>query len=205
MEELLDYVLSHLKPNEKMEGSADSDELDYLQQLASGDQITNIAEVGFNAGLSSCAFLEASPHTQVTSFDNGEHGYVKYAKEFIDKKFPGRHRLILGDSRDTVPEFARENLGVKFDLIFIDGGHRYKVVKADLLNMRKLATASTLIVVDDLTPWFHWGIGPTRAWRKAIRKGWVTQKEVARSGKFGAGPLNLSQRSWALGRYNFDC
>jgi hypothetical protein len=44
--------------------------------------------------------------------------------------FPGRHELITGDSRETVPAFADEYPTRAFDLIYIDGGHDYEIAKA---------------------------------------------------------------------------
>ena len=56
---------------------------------------------------------------------------AKAGKEFIDKNYPDRHTLIIGNSLNTVPEyFKKENK--KFDLIFIDGGHDYDIAKYDL-------------------------------------------------------------------------
>jgi len=80
------------------EGSADSSELEFLSNLARRPGIKLIGEIGFNVGLSSYAFLEANPQAHVYSFDLAEYDYVKPAKDHIDKTFPGRHTLIIGDS-----------------------------------------------------------------------------------------------------------
>jgi predicted O-methyltransferase YrrM len=92
----------------------------------------------------------------------GEHRSSRIAKKLIDERFPGRHTLICGDSRKTVPEFKASNPDLRFDLVFIDGGHDYEVPKADLLNMRELASEGTAVILDDLIPWFAFGRGPRR-------------------------------------------
>jgi predicted O-methyltransferase YrrM len=183
------------------EGSADQDELEYLASIARRPRIKLIGEIGFNAGLSSYTFLEANPEAIVYSFDLGEHHYVRAAKEHIDDEFPGRHHLILGDSLKTVQEFHRQHPGLRFDLIFVDGGHAYDVAKGDLMNMRRLAAPRAWLLTDDLTPWKRWGKGPTRAWLEATRNGVVEQLELYRDGERVDKIEPPGDRSWVLGRY----
>jgi hypothetical protein len=66
----------------------------------------NIMEIGFNAGHSSELFLNNS-NAYIYSFDIGDHfnSYLKYGKMFINRKFPNRHTLIFGDSRESVIKF----------------------------------------------------------------------------------------------------
>ncbi len=52
----------------------------------------------------------------MASFDLVEHGYTTVDKKIVDKKFPGRHTVIAGDSTKTVPEFTRQNPDARFDL-----------------------------------------------------------------------------------------
>jgi len=139
-----------------------------------------IMEIGFNGGHSSQFFLELNPLNTVLSFDLGLYDCVAAGKEYIDSKFPGRHRLILGDSTQTVPAYIKENPDVTFDFIFIDGGHDYPVAKADLDNCRLLATKDTLVAIDDTiftrNDWIHfYNEGPTKAWQEGLKNGLVTQ------------------------------
>ena len=62
-------------------------------------------EIGFNGDILLSYFYELIQH-QVTSFDIG-HITVAKGKQFIDEKFPNRHRLTKGDSLVTVPEFSK--------------------------------------------------------------------------------------------------
>ena len=75
-----------------------------MKRLAKKDGIVNILEIGFNAGHSAELWLSVKPNIKVTSFDIGTHSYLTLGKDFIDRKFPGRHTLILGDSRETLPK-----------------------------------------------------------------------------------------------------
>jgi len=135
----------------------------------------NILEIGFNAGHSSEIFLN-NTNANVVSFDLGEHDYVKHAKKFIDNFFPNRHTLILGDSRITIPQY---DTNIKFDLIFIDGGHDYEIAKSDIENCKKFTHSDSIVIIDDIS--FKkeneesWTIGPTKAWLENIKNNNIKQ------------------------------
>jgi predicted O-methyltransferase YrrM len=141
-----------------------------LQALSSDKNIKNIFEIGFNAGHSADLFLGINSECNMVSFDIGEHSYVKVAKEFIDTFYPNRHTLILGDSTKTIPKYESN---IKFDLIFIDGGHSYDVARADLLNCKRFAHKDTIVIMDDTMYKKEWEVeytkGPTRAWQECIK------------------------------------
>jgi predicted O-methyltransferase YrrM len=141
-----------------------------LKRLISDPKVKTAMEIGFNAGHSADVFLGANPSLHLTSFDLGAHEYVTAAKEYIDKTYPSRHTLILGDSTTTIPAHKQTT----YDLIFIDGGHEYEIAKADLLNCRRFADENTIVIMDDtmfmnergwLAPF---NVGPSRAWLGGI-------------------------------------
>jgi predicted O-methyltransferase YrrM len=150
----------------------------------------NVMEIGFNAGHSAEVFLGANENLMLTSFDLGAHDYVFTGKEYIDITYPNRHRLIIGDSKITVPEFTAKNPETKFDVIFIDGDHEYDGAVADLTNCLKLAHKNTIIILDDT--YFkndciaNWAVGPTKAWLD-----FVSDKKIQELGRreycFGRG------------------
>ena len=148
-----------------------------LQVLSADKNIKKILEIGFNAGHSADTFLGINPNCNLLSFDIGEHDYVKVAKEFIDKTYPNRHTLILGDSTKTIPKYDT----TKYDLIFIDGGHSYEVAKADLQNCKRFAHTDTIVIMDDTIyrkDWeTEWTIGPTRAWLESIKQKLITEMD----------------------------
>jgi len=139
----------------------------------------NVMEIGFNGGHSADIFLFGNKNMSLVSFDIGEHDYVKTGKEFIDNTYPDRHTLILGNSLTTIPDYIKGNNGIKFDLIFIDGGHDYDTAKGDINNCRELAHPDTVVIMDDTVGdpdgVRHWNVGPNKAWDEAKNCGMIEE------------------------------
>jgi predicted O-methyltransferase YrrM len=161
-----------------MEGWVTTEERSMLQdcvkRLPAGGKL--VLQIGFNAGHSACAFLEADPDVEVVSVDIGNHSYSLRANQFIAQRFPGRHQLLMGDSREVLPWLTQHGFG-PFDLIFIDGGHALEIAEADLSNTRKLATLGhTVVIMDDMVAGVAWGDGPMEAWANARDAGDVAEE-----------------------------
>jgi predicted O-methyltransferase YrrM len=202
MDEIIDFLegRGHLP----VEGSSSPEQQDYLRRLVKESKARLVGEIGFNAGFSSLAFLSASADVRVVSFDIGCHEVVGTAKEFVDARYPGRHELVLGDSAWSVPRYRTQNPEASFDIVFIDGGHVYEEARDDISNMRALSHPGTSIVIDDLTPWFWWGEGPTRAWTEAISQGVIAPVEIFKDGQLVHDIEPPGERSWGLGHYCFE-
>lgn len=190
-------------PKSFPEGSASNALLLFFARLLQDNRdITTIAETGFNTGVSSRAFLAARPDTTVVSFDIGDHVSVRAAKKAIDRRFPRRHELVLGDSTVTLPAYARTHPGKKVDVVFIDGGHDYAVAKADLLNFQAMSHDRTIVIMDDITPWWYWGRGPTAVWQEALQAGLITQADLYKNGEPVSEPTGgASDCIWGVGSY----
>lgn len=143
--------------------------------LSKIDQPTlNILEIGFNAGHSSDIFLSSHPTCKVVSFDILCHDYLAIGKKYIDSKYPKRHMLIIGDSRVTIPTYESN---IKFDIIFIDGGHEDDVPEKDLRNCQRLSHPDSIIVMNDVK---HnhingFNIMPSKAWKDLIDEGLISE------------------------------
>jgi hypothetical protein len=153
---------------ESTQGSTNLKQFAFLIQLAqsqerhSGGGIVNICETGFNWGTSSLAWLCASPATRVFSFDLDQgyktstiHGrpYIHEAAAWLQRRFPGRLTLTLGDSFRTVPGFVRQHKRQPLcDIILADGGHDAANAYADMRNLRCVAKRNALLLADDCDP-----------------------------------------------------
>lgn len=133
-------------------------------------------ETGFNAGHSALVFLsESSAH--VFEFDLGTHAYGRTAQSFLERQYPGRLNVSWGDSRDTIPAFAKAHPDIKCDIIIVDGGHMDDVAKADLTNFAKMAAAGHLLVIDDAPCDADFCMGPTNQWRALKSQGCITTEK----------------------------
>ena len=127
---------------------------------------------------------------------------MRPAKAAIDRRFPGRHELVLGDSTEALPAYAQKHPGKRFDLVFIDGGHDYEVAKADLLNFQAMSHNHTIVIMDDLTPWWRFGRGPTKVWQEALQVGLITQAGLYTDGQPVTEPTGRGfDRIWGVGYY----
>lgn len=127
-----------------------------------------IVEIGFNTGLSAANFIKAKDTEFMISFDILMRFYSNYAKWYIDKKYPGKHILIAGDSSVTVPTYTKNFPDFKADLIYIDGSHTLEAAYGDIINCYAMAHADTIVIIDNITT-RGLGIGVINAMLRAIQ------------------------------------
>jgi hypothetical protein len=77
--------------------------------------------------------------------------------------------ISINQSNPT-PNFYKNYKDIKFDFIFIDGGHDYETAKSDLENCYHLAHKDTIVIVDDIVHVPGWSAGwtiePTKIWEE---------------------------------------
>jgi predicted O-methyltransferase YrrM len=172
------------------------DETAIIRKIVTEHAKKNVMEIGFNAGHSAHTILSANPDIHLTSFDLGNHEYTVLGKEWIDWKYPGRHTIILGDSRETVSSFVEER-DTKFDVIFVDGGHEGDIPMRDMQNSMLLSHRDTIVILDDVRKIgvHSWNIQPNRVWHTLTKRGIV--KEM------GQGDFE-PRHGLAWGKFSFD-
>jgi predicted O-methyltransferase YrrM len=57
------------------------------------------------------------------------------------------HKLIKGNTKDTLPKFVKRKIGI--DFAFIDGGHSIETITSDFKNVSKIMNKGGVIVLDD--------------------------------------------------------
>lgn len=175
------------------EGSCIKEEAEYLSFIVSKlAKKENVLEIGFNGGISAAAILSSDPGVKLVSVDLGEHPYVLDAKRNIDKLFPGRHTLIIGNSLEAVPRLV--DFGITFDFMFIDGGHIDPVPRKDIENCRKLVKSDegTLTMIDDWCD-AHGCHGVNSAIEEGMAKGFLEKLDCVRVHDRGWGLFRLKK------------
>lgn len=150
-----------------IEGHMMPEQSDHITEfLLKTPEIINVLEIGFNAGIGAACFLNAREDIRVTSIDIGHNKCVPHAKEYIDKHFPGRHILIIGDSTEKIHKINLSDI----NLFFIDGGHTHPIPEQDIYNCHKYSNSGDYMIIDDWCP-LHGTGGVNQAIQKALNKG----------------------------------
>ena len=125
-------------------------------------------------------FLKINKKLNIISFDLGKFQSIDIGKQYIDMKYPNRHKLIKGDSKKTLVEFIKKQ-PKKFDIILIDGGYDYETVLSDITNCKYLAHPDTLLIVNNVLHnnryIKYWNKEPTKIWNKLVNDKVVIKKE----------------------------
>lgn len=104
-----------------------------------------ILEIGFNLGHGAAALLAVFPESEVVSVDIRDSSELKANAETLSKRYPGRHSLIIGDSK----KFTVKDPGF-FQASFIDGAHDLASIVTDIETCRRLGVKHFLL--DDVHP-----------------------------------------------------
>ena len=123
----------------------------FAEQLFLIPHIKKIAEIGFNGGHSAEHFFTHCKNLKIfASFDLNCYPLTKHAAEYFYQTYPNRFVFIPGDSLITIPELNQKFPKINFDLIYIDGCHRFEWALGDILNTKKIAHENTILWIDDL-------------------------------------------------------
>jgi len=174
---------------ENVEGGSILEQSDFfIKYLLDNTNVKFILEIGFNTGVSANAFLSARDDIRMISIDIGEHTYVSNCKDAIDKHYPGRHLLLIGDSKDIVPGLKSR---VEPDLIFIDGDHAEPTPLIDARNCLALSGPNTILIMDDTTLTMGWA-GVLQAMCELIKNKEIDQSYID--------CYTIKNRGWTLFR-----
>jgi len=146
--------LSELLSNDKkklwIEGNLDSfnKKKETLLSICKNINPKTMLEIGFNSGYSADIILKnIDSIDDFTTIDIGTHIYVDFADHILSNSYRDRFKLHIGKSDDVLNS---DNIKNKFDIIFIDGGHKFHCAYNDILLCKRYSHHDTLIIVDDV-------------------------------------------------------
>ena len=134
-----------------------------------------ICEIGLNTGESAAAWLCTFPSASYLGFDLARFNATTDAAEFLQLAFPGRFRLIAGNTFATLPLHASTHPGT-CDVFSVDGGHEFNVAYSDLSYARVLASERSTVVMDDLRCTQWWCKPPTAVWHYFRETGLIRER-----------------------------
>lgn len=105
----------------------------------------HVLEIGFNAGHSAALMLLANPSLKLRAFDTCGLEYTRPCFEYLQSIFGPRLTLVEGASESSVPADRRAD----YDLVHVDGDHRYEAVAADLTNSLAKCRHDAIVILDD--------------------------------------------------------
>jgi predicted O-methyltransferase YrrM len=135
-----------------------------LEKIAKEVQPKRILEIGSGWGLSAVAFLRQTKATMTTidpqpslpEFDRRVTGMgvKKRVTRFVGRSgSPPPNPKYKNQQSNLVLKFKGKQ---KFDLIYVDGCHRYEEVKEDLLNCWDLVKKGGVMLLDDFFHKHNW-------------------------------------------------
>ena len=129
--------------------------------------------------------------------------YGGNARKYFAERYGERHRVVDGDSKQTVPEYFATHPEARCDLILVDGAHNYIGPVFDAINLMRAGSCGMHLIMDDVCDpdscHAHGPdgrdavsqIGPTMAWAELKRAGYARELET----HFGVVP----DRGWVHG------
>jgi hypothetical protein len=122
--------------------------------VSNGLQIKNICEVGVMAAGSSVFMIAIATEAHWWGFDLRDTAWgdrTEIATNLLEKLSPGRTTMTWGSSVRTLPAFAKSNPEVRCDLVLVDGSKNKLLRKADVLALRAISHANTLVFLDEVS------------------------------------------------------
>jgi len=138
-------------------------------------QPRNYLEIGVRRGRSVCVVARGCPTVNITAFDMWIQNYAGMENpgpDFVRSELRkhghiGNITFINGDSHQTIPAFFKQNPGITFDMITVDGDHTEEGALDDLINVIPHLSVGGVLVFDDIAHPAHPYL--LNVWKKALR------------------------------------
>ncbi len=164
---IYDYKLSP-KNSETHKGYITDSQKEHLYNkfLVSLPNVTNILEVGFNAGHAAEFFLQSFPNASLTSISTTRYPYTSIGVEYFFRKYKNNFLFLKGTSEDILTQLRGQKT---FDLFYLDGNSSFELILNDICNCQHLSNPGAYVILNN----YH-----TKevkdAVNKAIEKGIIT-------------------------------
>jgi predicted O-methyltransferase YrrM len=137
----------------------------FFYQLTKSKNIVKVLEIGTNLGVSGQYFIKALKNKKKSKFITleGVKGLCEIADQRLttisnDQDFEVIHGLY---DQTLISEINKE---IHFNLLFIDGNHRYDATLKYFELLKKNIADRALVIFDDI----HWSEGMRKAWQEII-------------------------------------
>jgi len=139
----------------------------FFYHLSQTTTVQNVLEIGTNLGISGQYFLKGLASKKNSQFITLEG--VKGLCEIANTRFTvltaeQKFEVIHGLYDQTLINIV--NKDILFDLVFIDGNHRYEATLKYFEMLKPKLSTGAMVIFDDI----HWSRGMRRAWRDICRQ-----------------------------------
>jgi tetratricopeptide (TPR) repeat protein len=152
---------------------------DIVNVLYAASRLTqpiNYLEIGVRRGRSVSTVAKGCPSVNIYAFDMWQQNYAgmenpgpKFVQDELNKHgHAGKLDFINGNSHETLPLFFKQNPGLDFDMITVDGDHTEEGALQDLRDVLPNLALGGIIIFDDISHPQHMYLADT--WKKAIRE-----------------------------------
>ena len=138
--------------------------------LSRGNEKKNILEIGTNLGVSGQYFIGALSDNKVegahfVTFEGVSDLCAIANKRFskVAEKSICNYRIVEGLYENTLNEV--ENIGIKYDILFIDGNHKYQPTIAYYEYLLKHTKNNVIFIFDDI----NWSDEMKKAWQYILK------------------------------------
>ena len=116
----------------------------------------NLFEIGVNGGHGLLLAKSANPDLTCIGLDICQTVgagnpradiYCPVAMRWLENRFPGDMRFLIGSSADLLPAFVQDNPDVRIDILRLDGARRFFF--SDFMTLRPLLHRGSYVIFDE--------------------------------------------------------
>ncbi len=108
-----------------------------------------VLQLGLNGGHLALMALENDPKLEWHVIEACNFRYELDAGYFLHQRFPERFQLFTGQSLHILPEMRIRWMGVRYDVILLDGRQPLEQFRTDFFNALTFAEPGAYVLVDD--------------------------------------------------------